>query len=188
MCYEDIGDDNGRASDIDSLASYQLPWVKRDGKSLADHILFLGRPSSFAMDAVQPGMSGGSGFHDDTSEFVEQLPAKWNCEAAMWFTPQPVFATTEKGSPKPNQQFGADFRIYVGNLSRKMDSNQLRRFFSKHGKVVDARVVYEFDRKTGDSRGFGFVTMASTVGGEPAGAIVNNILDLRRSVTVPVEK
>jgi len=49
-----------------------------------------------------------------------------------------------------------------------MDSNQLRRFFSKHGKVVDARVVYEFDRKTGDSRGFG---LASTVGGEPAGAI-----------------
>jgi RNA recognition motif-containing protein len=31
--------------------------------------------------------------------------------------------------------------------------------FSEHGKVVDARVVY--DRDTGRSRGFGFVTMAS---------------------------
>ncbi|RLM70025.1 hypothetical protein C2845_PM17G04390 [Panicum miliaceum] len=189
----------------------QLLWVKRDGKSLTDRILFLGRPSSFAMDAaVELGMSGGSvyfvdrrplywvtwsksalercrvfrySFHDDTTEFVEQLPAKWNCKAVMWFRPQPVFATTEetcdrvevealnRKAAKPNKQFGADFRIHVGNLSRKVDSNQLRRFFSKHGKVAHARVMY--DRKTAHSRRFGFVTMATTVDDdEPAGAII----------------
>ena len=49
----------------EKLKGSQLPWVKRDGKSLADHILFLGRPSSFAMDAVQPGMSGGSVYFID---------------------------------------------------------------------------------------------------------------------------
>ena len=51
---------------LEKLEGSQLPWVKRDGKSLADHILFLGRPSSFAMDAVQPGMSGGSVYFIDT--------------------------------------------------------------------------------------------------------------------------
>ncbi|CAO2141197.1 unnamed protein product [Urochloa humidicola] len=96
----------------------------------------------------------------------------------MWFLPKPAIATTEeiydrlealliKGKAK--EQFGADFRVYVGNLSRKVDSYQLRQFFSKHGKVADARVMC--DRKTGHSRGFGFVTMATTVDVEPAGAI-----------------
>ena len=40
-----------------------------------------------------------------------------------------------------------------------MDNGELEQLFSKHGRVVDARVV--FDRETGRSRGFGFVTMAS---------------------------
>jgi len=35
----------------------------------------------------------------------------------------------------------------------------LVQLFSEHGKVVDARVVY--DRESGRSRGFGFVTMAT---------------------------
>lgn len=40
-----------------------------------------------------------------------------------------------------------------------MDNGRLEQLFSEHGKVVDARVVY--DRESGRSRGFGFVTMAS---------------------------
>ncbi|CAO2143601.1 unnamed protein product [Urochloa humidicola] len=114
--YKDMRD---FASDIDSFASAlsvsvyslqkvqggKLMWVRMDNQSLADRILFLGRPSSFAMDAVRIGMSGGCAyfvdrrtlyggswstmalkrcrvfrynFHDDTAELVEQLPAKWN--------------------------------------------------------------------------------------------------------------
>ncbi|CAL5080139.1 unnamed protein product [Urochloa decumbens] len=38
-------------------------------------------------------------------------------------------------------------------------NGRLLTMFSEHGKVVDARVVY--DRETGRSRGFGFVTMAT---------------------------
>lgn len=51
------------------------------------------------------------------------------------------------------------FRIYVGNLPWQVDDARLEQVFSEHGKVVDARVVY--DRETGRSRGFGFVTMAT---------------------------
>ncbi|XP_042064570.1 28 kDa ribonucleoprotein, chloroplastic-like isoform X2 [Salvia splendens] len=51
------------------------------------------------------------------------------------------------------------FRMYVGNLPWQVDNARLVQLFSEHGKVVDARVV--FDRETGRSRGFGFVTMSS---------------------------
>lgn len=50
------------------------------------------------------------------------------------------------------------FRVYVGNLPWDFDNSQLEQVFSEHGKVVSARVVY--DRETGRSRGFGFVTMS----------------------------
>lgn len=51
------------------------------------------------------------------------------------------------------------FRMYVGNLPWDVDQARLEQIFSEHGKVVEARVV--FDRETGRSRGFGFVTMSS---------------------------
>ncbi|PIA51541.1 hypothetical protein AQUCO_01100415v1 [Aquilegia coerulea] len=51
------------------------------------------------------------------------------------------------------------FRLYVGNLPWEADDVRLEQAFSEYGKVVDARVVY--DRETGRSRGFGFVTMST---------------------------
>ncbi|CAL9226733.1 unnamed protein product [Arabidopsis halleri] len=51
------------------------------------------------------------------------------------------------------------FRVYVGNLPWDVDNGRLEQVFSEHGKVVEARVVY--DRETGRSRGFGFVTMSN---------------------------
>ncbi|KAJ6816539.1 29 kDa ribonucleoprotein A, chloroplastic-like [Iris pallida] len=50
-------------------------------------------------------------------------------------------------------------RLYVGNLSWGVDNSALENLFSEQGEVVDARVV--FDRETGRSRGFGFVTYRS---------------------------
>ncbi|KAK3132649.1 hypothetical protein QOZ80_6AG0525650 [Eleusine coracana subsp. coracana] len=73
--------------------------------------------------------------------------------------------TVNKAAPRgsraerPPRQFAPSFRIYVGNLPWQVDDSRLVQLFSEHGKVVDARVVY--DRETGRSRGFGFVTMAS---------------------------
>ncbi len=50
-------------------------------------------------------------------------------------------------------------RLYVGNLSFSVTTDQLRAAFSDIGDVSDAHVVT--DRETGRSRGFGFVTMGS---------------------------
>ncbi|KAJ6821375.1 28 kDa ribonucleoprotein, chloroplastic-like [Iris pallida] len=57
------------------------------------------------------------------------------------------------------REFEPSFRIYVGNLPWQVDDSRLEQVFSEHGKVKSARVVY--DRETGRSRGFGFVTMAT---------------------------
>ncbi|TVU10435.1 hypothetical protein EJB05_43964, partial [Eragrostis curvula] len=74
--------------------------------------------------------------------------------------------TVNKAAPRgsrverpPRQVGGSSFRVYVGNLPWQVDDSRLVQLFSEHGKVVDARVVY--DRETGRSRGFGFVTMAT---------------------------
>ncbi|CAD6257675.1 unnamed protein product [Miscanthus lutarioriparius] len=101
-------------------------WVKRDGPSLADRVMFLGSPSSFAVDAARFGEISGGGcayfvlkselyggiwsklavkrcrvfkysFLDHRSELIEQLPAEWDNDACMWLTPpQPSIASTEE--------------------------------------------------------------------------------------------
>ena len=49
-------------------------------------------------------------------------------------------------------------KLYVGNLSFRVTSEDLQEHFSTAGTVESANVVY--DRETGRSRGFGFVEMA----------------------------
>ncbi|HKR01989.1 MAG TPA: RNA-binding protein [Pyrinomonadaceae bacterium] len=50
-------------------------------------------------------------------------------------------------------------KLYVGNLSFKTTSDDLREHFSQAGTVESASVIE--DRDTGRSRGFGFVEMAT---------------------------
>jgi len=50
-------------------------------------------------------------------------------------------------------------KLYVGNLSFRVTSEDLHEYFAAAGAVESANVV--FDRETGRSRGFGFVEMAS---------------------------
>ncbi|KAF6166254.1 hypothetical protein GIB67_031038 [Kingdonia uniflora] len=55
--------------------------------------------------------------------------------------------------------FGSSNRLYVGNLSWGVDDLALETLFGEQGKVLEAKVVY--DRETGRSRGFGFITYNS---------------------------
>ena len=50
-------------------------------------------------------------------------------------------------------------RLYVGNLSYSVTSEQLKKDFSAAGEVADAEVICYSD--SGRSKGFGFVEMAT---------------------------
>ncbi|MFP3898046.1 MAG: RNA recognition motif domain-containing protein [Dehalococcoidia bacterium] len=49
--------------------------------------------------------------------------------------------------------------IYVGNLSREVTEDELRQKFEAFGQVTSVNIIK--DRYSGESRGFGFVEMAT---------------------------
>jgi cold-inducible RNA-binding protein len=51
-------------------------------------------------------------------------------------------------------------RLYVGNLSFNTDADTIRNAFAEFGDVSEVYLVS--DRVTGQSRGFGFVTMGTS--------------------------
>jgi cold-inducible RNA-binding protein len=57
-------------------------------------------------------------------------------------------------------------RLYVGNLSFGSTVDTVREAFTRCGEVTDVHIVT--DRMTGQSRGFGFVTMGSQKDAENA--------------------
>ncbi|KAG2402988.1 ribonucleoprotein [Vigna angularis] len=57
------------------------------------------------------------------------------------------------------QSFSPDLKVFVGNLPFSVDSAQLADLFESVGIVEVVEVIY--DKTTGRSRGFGFVTMSS---------------------------
>ncbi len=50
-------------------------------------------------------------------------------------------------------------KLFVGNLSYSVTSDQLRDFFASAGTVTSANVIT--DRDSGRSKGFGFVEMST---------------------------
>lgn len=62
------------------------------------------------------------------------------------------------GSDEEKEARTIPSRLFVGGLDWRITDTQLRAEFEKLGPVNDAIVV--LDRDTGDSRGFGFVTMS----------------------------
>lgn len=46
-------------------------------------------------------------------------------------------------------------KVYVGNLSYTVTTDELRKLFTEFGEVVDATVIT--DKMSGRSKGFGFV-------------------------------
>jgi RNA recognition motif-containing protein len=69
-------------------------------------------------------------------------------------------------------------RLYVGNLSFSSTIDSVREAFERIGQVTDVHIVT--DRATGQSRGFGFVTMGSPPEAAKAIEAMNNsVLDGR---------
>ncbi|RLN19827.1 RNA-binding protein CP29B, chloroplastic-like [Panicum miliaceum] len=64
----------------------------------------------------------------------------------------------EQSSPRGPR--GEANRVYVGNLSWGVDNSALANLFNEQGEVLEARIIY--DRESGRSRGFGFVTYGSS--------------------------
>lgn len=62
-------------------------------------------------------------------------------------------------------------KLFVGNLSYNVTTDQLRDKFSEFGTVVDAIVLT--DKFSGRSKGFGFVTMSSAEEANAAVAALN---------------
>jgi len=73
-------------------------------------------------------------------------------------------------------------RLYVGNLSFQATTETLKAAFASMGEVVDVHIVT--DRESGQSRGFGFVTMGSAQEAQNAIAQLNGTMIEGRPVRV----
>ena len=62
-------------------------------------------------------------------------------------------------------------KIYVGNLSYRIDDMNLRRIFEEYGEVYSVKIIS--DKYTGRSKGFAFVEMASEREGQMAVSELN---------------
>jgi len=73
-------------------------------------------------------------------------------------------------------------KLYVGNLSYGVGNRELEQMFAAHGSVRSAQVIT--DRTTGQSKGFGFVEMASDQEAQAAISALNGKEVEGRTITV----
>uniref|UniRef100_A0A1J3K7N5 Small ribosomal subunit protein cS22 n=1 Tax=Noccaea caerulescens TaxID=107243 RepID=A0A1J3K7N5_NOCCA len=86
----------------------------------------------------------------------------------MRFIPHAVAETEEKAALDPNLE--SSRRVYIGNIPRTVDNEQLTKLVEEHGAVEKVQVMY--DKYSGRSRRFGFATMKSV---EDANAVVEKL-------------
>jgi RNA recognition motif-containing protein len=73
-------------------------------------------------------------------------------------------------------------KLYVGGLPYSTTEQQLQELFAQHGSVTSAKVIT--DRYTGQSRGFGFVEMATGEEAQKAITALNGTQMAGRTITV----
>ena len=76
--------------------------------------------------------------------------------------------------------------IYIGNLSYDTAEDDVRMAFESHGEVTRVNIIS--DRDTGNSKGFGFVEMATQEEGEAAIQALNESEMHGRTIKVSVAK
>ncbi|KAF9076336.1 hypothetical protein BDP27DRAFT_1314284 [Rhodocollybia butyracea] len=57
----------------------------------------------------------------------------------------------------PRHEHARAQKLFIGGLAATVTSESMREFFSQYGKVVDSNVM--LDRETGNSKGFGFLSI-----------------------------
>ncbi|XP_028400363.1 F-box/LRR-repeat protein 7-like isoform X2 [Dendronephthya gigantea] len=70
------------------------------------------------------------------------------------------FREKTKGKAKNNDVYLTEPKIFVGNISYKLSTLQLKEFFSSFGRVIFAQIVKDKVKKR--SKGYGFVTFSRT--------------------------
>jgi RNA recognition motif-containing protein len=74
-----------------------------------------------------------------------------------------------------------DSKLYVGNLSYNISEGDLHRLFAQAGEVKETTLI--MDRTTRQSKGFGFVEMATDAGAQKAIEMFNDYeLDGRKLI------
>ena len=76
--------------------------------------------------------------------------------------------------------------IYVGNLPYEVTNESLQQIFEKYGEVLSAKVIN--DKRTGRSKGFGFVEMNSDSEAQNAIQGLNNSELKGRNIKVNIAK
>lgn len=86
---------------------------------------------------------------------------KVQCDYAFKGNPsRPKVLVQHQPVISPEQRMAADGRrLFIHDLAWKTDNQTLREAFIQYGEIEEAVVIH--DRKTGKSKGFGFVTFAS---------------------------
>ncbi len=77
-------------------------------------------------------------------------------------------------------------RLYVGNLAYSTSEAELRTLFAQAGTVTDVALIK--DRDTGQSKGFGFVTMSNQAECQKAISMFNSTELNGRPLTVNIAK
>ncbi|XP_022153800.1 30S ribosomal protein 2, chloroplastic [Momordica charantia] len=81
-----------------------------------------------------------------------------------------LFAVAEAAVTAQDPSSAAARRLYIGNIPRNVDNEQLTRIVEEHGAVEKAEVMY--DKYSGRSRRFAFVTMKTV---DDANAVIEKL-------------
>jgi RNA recognition motif-containing protein len=79
-----------------------------------------------------------------------------------------------------------DVRLYVGNLSRSTTQDELNTLFTQAGPVTSVEIVK--DRDTGESKGFGFITMNAQADADKAISMFNAYSLAEKELKVNIAK
>ena len=79
-----------------------------------------------------------------------------------------------------------DVRLYVGNLAKSTTQDELTALFTQAGPVSSVEIIK--DRDTGESKGFGFITMNDQADADKAISMFNAYSLAEKELKVNIAK